>query len=196
MKSLFKTFFIGLLLVGAISSCTDSTLLIDELYNTVDTNAAFIRTIEKPRDLVTLTDTTRNKIEALIEIQAGNGSYEPDFKEVRLYTQTFNDQDQEFPTLDTSGNPLTESLLSTFPASDFYPGPNTGLPTSRFSVPTQTILDNNPTAVFTIPTFIFVRLELEMNDGTVYTNTNVGPGVSSGNYFLASFAYNIIFLNI
>jgi hypothetical protein len=196
MKSLFKTFFVGLLLAGAASSCTDSALVIDELYETVDTSGAFIRTLERPLDLVNISDTTRNKIQALIEVQAGNGSYQPDFKEVRVYAQTFNDQDQTIPTMDTNGNPLSEILLSTFPAAQFEPSANNRLPSTRLSVPTQTILDLNPTAVFTIPSFIFVRLELEMNDGTIYTNTSVGPGVSSGNYFRAAFAYNVIFLPI
>jgi hypothetical protein len=33
-----------------------------------------------------------------------------------------------------------------------------------------------------------------MQDGTIYTDTNVGPTVATGNYFDAPFFYNIIFL--
>ncbi len=194
MKNLIKIFLVGMLLIGSTISCSDSELSIDELYDSVNTNGAFIRTIEKPLDLVNVSDPEKNRIEALIEIQEGNGSSQPDFKEVRMYIQTFQDQDQIEPSLDTSGNPTGESFLATFPAADFTPSVTNGLPSTNLSVLTQTVLDNNPNTVFTFPTFIFIRLELEMNDGTIYTNTSVGPSVASGNYFLASFFYNIIFL--
>lgn len=194
MKNVIKIFLVGMFLIGSTISCSDSERSIDELYDTVDTGGAFIRTLEQPLGLVNVTDPEKNTIESLIEIQEGNGSVDPDFKEVRMYIQTFQDQDQIDATVDTSGNPTGESLLATFPASDFTPSDVSGLPSTNLSVMTQSILDSNPNTVFTFPTFIFLRLELEMNDGTVYTNTNVGPTVASGNYFLASFFYNIIFL--
>ena len=194
MKNIFKQFLVGLVLAGSTISCTDSELAIDSLYENVDLTGAFIRTVEKPLDLVNVTDPDKNFIAATIEVQEGQGNVST-FTEVRIFVSTFNDQDQLEPTLDASGSPLSEILLSTLPASDFTPSEVNRLPSNAFNIPTQTVLDLYPTAVFTLPTFIFVRLELELADGRIFTNTNVGPTVATGNYFNAPFSYNIIFLN-
>ena len=193
MKKIFKILLVGLVITAAISGCSDSELAIDELYTEVDTTGAFIRTLESPAQLVNLSDPEKNFIAATIEVQEGQGDVST-FKEVRLYISTFNDQDQLEPTLDVDGNPLGTTLLSTFAASDFVISEQNRLPSTSFSVPTQTILDLNPTAVYTIPTFIFVCLELELADGRIFTNENVGPSVEAGSYFKAPMCYNIIFL--
>ena len=194
MKNIYKLFLVGLVLAGSTISCTDSELPIDTLYNGVDVTGAFIRTLESPLQLVTATNPANNFIAATIEIQEGQGNTNT-FTEVRVFISTFNDQDQLMPTLDASGSPLGETLLSTLPAADFVLSSQNRLPSNAFNIPTQTVLDLYPTAVFTLPTFIFVRLELELADGRIFTNTNVGPTVASGNYFIAPFSYNIIFLN-
>ena len=129
-----------------------------------------------------------------IEVQEGNGSQPSTFAEVNVYAALYNDQDQIEPTVDDQGNPIPEVLLGTIPASEFVPSEVNELPSADIFIPTQTIVDNAPGAVFTFPTFIYVRLELVMQDGTVYTDTNVGPTVATGNYFDAPFFYNIIFL--
>ena len=81
-------------------SCSDSDLPIDQLYDDVDTTASFIRTLDPPSSGPHNVSggSFPNIIEALIEIQEGNGSVQPDFVEVRVYMSPFNDQDQEFPT--------------------------------------------------------------------------------------------------
>lgn len=194
MKNIYKLFLVGLVLAGSTISCTDSELAIDQLYNGVDTTGAFIRTLESPLQLVNASDSTKNFIAATIEIQEGQGNSNT-FTEVRVFISTFNDQDQLEPTVDTEGNPLLETLLSTLPASDFTTSVSNRLPSNAFNIPVQTVLDLYPTAVFTLPTFIVVRLELELADGRVFTDVNVGPTVSTGNYFTAPSFYNIIFLN-
>jgi hypothetical protein len=194
MKNIFKLFLVGLVIAGTAASCSDSELPIDELYDGVDVTGAFCRTLESPLQLVNVSDPEKNFIAATIEVQEGQGDVST-FTEVRIYVSTFNDQNQLEPTLDTNGNPLGETLLSTLPASDFELSEQNRLPSNAFSIPTQQVLDLNPTAVFSLPTFIFVRLELELADGRIFTNTNVGPSVQAGNYFVAPMAYNIIFLN-
>ena len=194
MKNIYKLFLVGLVLAGSTISCTDCELAIDQLYNGVDTTGAFIRTLESPLQLVNASDSTKNFIAATIEIQEGQGNSNT-FTEVRVFISTFNDQDQLEPTVDTEGNPLLETLLSTLPASDFTTSVSNRLPSNAFNIPVQTVLDLYPTAVFTLPTFIVVRLELELADGRVFTDVNVGPTVSTGNYFTAPSFYNIIFLN-
>lgn len=194
MKNIFKLLLVGLVIGSATVSCTDSELPIDELYEGVDLTGAFIRTIESPLQLVNISDPEKNFIAATIEVQEGQGTSNT-FTEVRVYVSTFNDQNQAEPTLDASGNPLGENLIATLPASDFEPSEQNRLPSNAFNIPTQLVLDLYPTAVFSLPTFIFVRLELELADGRTFTNTNVGPTVATGNYFTAPFSYNIIFLN-
>ena len=195
MKNIYKIFLVGLIAAGSTISCTDSELAIDSLYEGVDKSGAFIRTIESPFQLVNLSDPTKNFIAATIGVQEGQGDVST-FTEVRVFISSYNDQDQLEATLDTSGNPLTEVLLSTLPASDFTPSAGNRLPSNAFSIPTQTLVDLYPDAVFTIPTFVVIRLELELADGRVFTDVNVGPTVSTGNYFTAPSFYNIIFLPI
>jgi len=194
MKYINKLFLVGLVVAGTMTSCSDSDNTIDTLYDNVDVTGAFIRTLESPAQLVTLTNPANNVIAATIEIQEGQGNTNT-FTEVRVFISTFDDQDQLNPTSDASGSPLSEILLSTLPAADFTPSTGNRLPSNAFSIPTQTILDLYPGAVFTTPTFIYVRLELELADGRVFTDTNVGPTVATGNYFTAPSFYNIIFLN-
>jgi hypothetical protein len=194
MKNIFKLFLVGLVVAGTTISCSDSELPIDELYDGVDLTGAFIRTLENPLQLVNVSDPDKNFIAATIEVQEGQGTTNT-FTEVRIYISTFNDQDQLEPTLDADGNPIGETLLSTLPAADFILSEQNRLPSNAFSIPTQTVIDLNPTAAFTLPTFIFVRLELQLADGRIFTNTSVGPTVATGNYFTAPMAYNIIFLN-
>ena len=198
MKNIFKVFLIGCLVIAGTSSCEDSTLPIDELYENVDTSAAFIRTLVEPSTAphnLTPGDNFPDVVEAVIEIQEGNGTIQPDFKEVRVYASLYEDQDQTIPLTDSQGNDIAEVQLETFPASEFSPSEVNNLPSIGLTVPTQTIVDNNPDANFSFPTYIYLRLELEMNDGRVFTDTNVGPTVESGNYFQSPFFYNIIFLN-
>jgi hypothetical protein len=197
MKNIYKLFILSLLFVGAVS-CSDSSLPIDQLYNNVDTSASFIRTIAPPSSGPHNVSggTFPNTIEALIEVQEGNGLVQPDFVEVRVYMSPFDDQDQIQPTVDENGNEIGETLLSTIPASVFTPSDVNNLPSTQISIPLQDVVDLLPGAQFTIPTFIYIRLELEMSDGRIFTAGSVGPTVETGNYFIAPFFYNIIFLNL
>ena len=194
MKNIYKIIMLSMIIVASTTSCEVSDLAIDSLYDNVFLNGAFIITITPPLELVNLSDTTKNFIAMTIEVQEGNGSQPSTFSEVKFYSSTFNDQDQIEATVDEDGNPLGETLLGTVAASEFFPSEANGLPSTDVFIPTQTIVDNSPTAVFTVPTFIYVRLELIMEDGTIYTDTSVGPTVATGNYFNAPFFYNIIFL--
>ena len=197
MKNIYKLFILSLLIIGAVS-CSDSDLIIDDLYDNVITDAAFIRNLETPSTgphSVT-GGSFPSAIEALIEVQEGNGLSQPDFKEVRIYMSPFNDQDQEFPTLDSNGNEISETLLETLPASVFELSEINNLPSSPIVIPLANVVELLPDAVFTVPSFIYIRLELVMNDGRVYSVDDVGPSVATGSYFLSAFFYNIIFLNV
>src|SRR5210317_204153 len=90
MKNIYKL-FLALALVLGVSSCQDSDLYVDELLETVGTDGVILRTLQAPADLVNNTSITSIDIE--IEVQEGDGSETPDFKEVRVYLSLYADQD-------------------------------------------------------------------------------------------------------
>ena len=54
-----------------------------------------------------------------MEVQEGQGTPTPDFKEVRVYFSSYNDQDTEFPTTDADGNEFSEVLYQTISNPEF-----------------------------------------------------------------------------
>lgn len=198
MKNIFKTLLTGLILLGATVSCEESSLPIDVLYDNVDNSGAFVRTLVKPADLIYLTEGTTNRITSIdmtLEVQEGNGTLPSTFTELRVYIATYDDQDLLIPTSDDQGNPLGENQVMTIPASEFEPSEANGLPSTSLSISSQSVVDLYPTAVFTVPTFIATRLELQMADGRVFTNTSIGPSVATSPYFASPFIYKTIFIN-
>ncbi|MDC8005591.1 hypothetical protein POV27_16145 [Aureisphaera galaxeae] len=195
MKNIFKFLMIAMVVLAG-ASCEDSDLIIDEVLDSVDTESgAVVRTVGDLPDLVTLSNPDNNFIEMTLEVQQGNGSFVPDFNEIRVFVQMWEDQDLTTPTSDGNGNPLSEQFITSFAESEFSIDAN-ALPRGTFTIPTQTILDAFPAdANITVPTFLAIRLELEMADGTVFTNTSVGGQVSGGIYFNAPFFYRVIFIN-
>ncbi|GAB5401257.1 MAG: hypothetical protein Aureis2KO_28420 [Aureisphaera sp.] len=196
MKNIFKFLMIAMVVLAG-SSCEDSDLIIDEVLDSVDTETgAIVRTIESPAELVTANNPDNNNIAMVLEVQQGNGSFVPDFKEVRVYVKLWEDQDLTTPVTDGAGNDVAEVLVTTLPSSQFTIDSN-GLPRTSVEFPTQFILDAYPAdAQITVPSFIALRLELEMSNGNIFTDTNVGATISGGIYFNAPFLYRIIFLNI
>lgn len=193
MKSIYKFLMLAVIVTGAVS-CEDSDLIIDELYDGVDTESgAIVRTVEAPVDLVTVSGDN-NSIDFVWEIQQGNGSFQPDFKELRVLVRLWQDQDLIDPIVDGNGNPIPEAVYVTLPASAFEIGQN-GLPRIAFSIPTAELLEWLPEgAVLTVPSFVNTRLELEMNDGTVIDDTKVGATIA-GIYFASPYSYRTIFIN-
>ena len=196
MKNIFKL-ILAALLVGTTFSCTESDALITQILDNVDTESGVVlRTVQKPQDLVSLNNPANNVILYTVEIQEGNGSTVPDFKEMRSYVDLYQDQDLIDPVVDTDGNVVGERLLATFANSDFSIGPN-GLPRIAVELPTQAIIDAVPANTeLTIPSFISMRFEVEMTDGRVYTNVDLGATVTGGVYFGSSYLYKVIFLPI
>jgi len=197
MKQIIKIFTLCILTIVAFS-CSESDLIIDDVYDNVDNSGAFIRTLNAPSTGPHNVSggALPNSIDMTLEIQEGNGSSQPNFKEVRVYMSPFNDQDQEFPTLDANGNEIGETLLDILLPAQFEPSEVNGLPSTDVSIPTQQVVEILEGAQFTFPTFIYVRLELEMNDGRIFTVGSVGPNVENGNFYSTPFFYNIIFLNV
>ncbi len=194
MKNIYKLFLALILIGGTVVSCADGDNAIDQLFNDVDTSGAVLRTLVKPLDLVTLTGDN-NSIDITIEVQEGDGQSAPDFKEVRVYVGLFADSDLLEPILDENGNEISEQQITTITASEFGVSQINGLPEYEINLGTPFIVDSFPGAQYVIPTFIATRLELELNDGRVFTNTNVTATVATGAYFSSPFIYKTIFIN-
>lgn len=184
---------LAVIAIGA-ASCEDSDLIIDEIYDTVDTESgAIVRTVEAPVDLVTLSGDN-NSIDFVWEVQQGNGSVQPDFKELRVLVRLWQDQDLIDPLVDANGNPIPEAIYATLPASAWEIGQN-GLPRIAFSIPTAELVAWMPEGTeYTVPSFVNTRLELEMNDGTVWDDSKVGATIA-GIYFSSPLSYRTIFIN-
>lgn len=194
MKNIVKVFMLGL--VFSFASCTDSDVVIDQVFDTVDTQSGgIIRTLVDLPDLVSLTNPANNTINSTIEVQQGNGSFIPDFKEVRAYVRLYNDQDLIEAVTADDGTEVPEQLLETFDASTFAISSN-GLPRRDISITTQGIVDLYANSTLAPPKFIALRMELEMSDGTIFTDTSVGATISGGIYFNSPFLYRIIFLPV
>ncbi|MDG1064249.1 MAG: hypothetical protein P8O93_07370 [Flavobacteriaceae bacterium] len=196
MKTLAKIF----ILVAAISftACSDSEATINQVLDTVDTESgAVLRTLVDFPDLVTITNEANNVINSTIEVQQGNGSFVPDFKEVNLYVQVYNDQDLIDPLLTDDGNEIGELFLQTFDASQFSISSN-GLPRTDISIVVQDVADLYAAQSATpgVPSFMALRFEIVMNNGTVISNNNVGVTISGGIYFNSPFLFKVIFLPI
>ena len=141
MKNIFKTLLIILVAFG-ITSCEDSDLQIDQLYDNVDTSGSILRILDYPADLVNLTggEIVPNTIDFLFEVQEGDGSFAPDFKEVRVYLSAYDDQDLINPTVDVDGNEIGEFLYQTIDASEFSElSAINGLPEANYNTTTRSL---------------------------------------------------------
>lgn len=183
-----------LVVISTSISCTESDLPVDELLDTVDLSAAILRTVSPPAEFIINANPNGNTIAVTIEVQEANGDFYPDFKEVRLYCGIYQDQNLVDPIVDDQGTPTSEVLMFTAPEADFVLGDN-DLPIYEFSFITPELVEKYPNAVYTVPAFIETRLELEMNDGRVYSKDQVAAAVATGIYFDAPFSYVTIFIN-
>lgn len=176
---------IVLLLVGALTvlSCSTDDKSVDILFDTV-ANGAVLRTLNfnNTYNVFDVNDDTFKFELQLEEQDAQNGGL---LSEVRLF-QAFNDN-----TDDATDNSKAEALIRTFAASDFTTGPE-GFPVLDFSMQLADALTGNGLTiddVFGGDVFAY-RLELELTDGRVFTNTAAGT-VLSGSFFSSPFAYNV-----
>ena len=189
MKNIYKTFLIALVLIAGFTSCEESDLAIDNLYDNVDTSGAILRFLEAPDLVVNLSgeDPYVNTIDFLLEVQEGDGSFLPDFKEVRISYETYANSALDEPVLDFDGNIIGEIYYTTIPAVDFDRlSEINGLPETDYSIQTQVILDIFPTADFPDTIYVKTIFELEMTDGRIFNIQNAGTSLS-GPFFSSPF---------
>ena len=114
MKNIFKSILVTIIIIGGFSSCSDSDLAIDNLYDEVNTTGSVLRILEKPLDLLNNDGEEKSCLCFLVEVQQGDGSFTPDFKEVRVKIELFDNQDA---TPESSYTP--NILYKTIPAESF-----------------------------------------------------------------------------
>jgi hypothetical protein len=189
MKNIFKSILVAIIVIGGFTSCTESDLAIDNLYDNVDTSGSALRILAYPADIVGLPGGSfpADSIYFRTEVQQGDGSFPPEFKEVRVKLQIFEDQDTEIP--------LSEQVVYRTITSEEFIELSTanGLPVTDIIINTEDLFDyfTNIGTEFSIPAFILTNFELEMSDGRVWDASNAG-GTLSGPYFESPFAYRTI----
>lgn len=196
MKNILKILILGITL--SFTACSESDALINQVLDTVDTESGVVlRTIGDLPDLVTVTNEANNFINTSIEVQQGDGSFMPDFKEVNMYIELFNDQDLLDPLLDNSGNMIGELFLQKFEPDVFSISAN-GLPRTDVNIIMQDVADlyTSVDASPGVPSFIALRFEIVMNDGRIISANDVGATISGGIYFNSPFLFKVIFLPI
>jgi len=196
MKNIYKSILVAIVMIGGFSSCSDSNLSIDTLYDDVNTSGSILRILTPPADIIGLPGQTTfpTVLDFLIEVQQGDGSFPPEFVEVRMKIQLFADQDASVP-IENAPQILYQTILS----SDFNEtSPVNGLPMYQIEIPTEDIIASYPGVQFPGLAFLVTNFELEMTeldaDGNniVWDVTNAGATLS-GPYMSSPFSWKTIF---
>lgn len=202
MKNILKLTSIVLLFVATFTSCSESDTVADYIRNNVDTETGYIlRVKEVANQLITINETTNpnwtNEPYRYFEVQQGNGSFVPEFKEVRVYVGFFGDQDFAEPLNFLDGTPMSEVLMQTITSGEFENSDDTGLPNYDFTHFTTDFLDLFPDLdVPSSESYIRLRYELELNDGTIINEEYVNENVAGGNYFHSAFRSTMVLIPI
>ncbi len=197
MRTLKIIFLIQLFVLASLTSCKKPDNTIYDVLDNTDMNGVVLRTLNMSElpSLLTLTNAANNFVDLNIEVQENQGDFVPDFKEVRVYVSFYQEQEQVNFVEDGDGNPTSEVLLMSVPSSDFTIGAH-GLPVHNFHLITQDMVDLLPdSTVFPAPSFMKVRLEIEMTDGRVYTDDTGNGMVASSQYFASPFTYVFVYIN-
>lgn len=197
MKYIYKSILVAIVMIGGFSSCSDSNLAIDTLYDDVNTSGSILRLLETPANIIGLEDQTNfpKTLDFVIEVQQGDGSLPPEFVEVRMKIQLFKDQDANVP-IENAPQITIKTILS----SDFTEiSQVNGLPMYPISIPTEDIIASYPGVSFPASiAFLITNFELEMTeldaDGNniVWDSTNAGTTLS-GPYMSSPFLFKNIF---
>ena len=196
MKNIYKSILVAIVIIGGFSSCSESNLSIDTLYDEVNTSGSILRILTPPADIIGLPGTPfPTVLDFLVEVQQGDGSFTPEFKEVRVKIQLFADQDANVP-IENAPQILYQTILS----SEFEEllGSVNGLPMYQIDIPTEDIIASYPGVQFPGLAFLITNFELEMTEldaegnPIVWDVTNAGATLS-GPYMSSPFSWKTIF---
>ena len=175
-----KTYILFLLGVLVIS-CSEDDKLTVEIQETVE-RGAVLRTISLTGGSWNVTDVTES-FDVEWEFQdIEDGAL---LREVRVYADLVDNTDDASTT-------TTETQVATIPASEFAGGAN-GLPRTNWSITLAEVETALGIALgdYNCGDEINLRIELDLTDGRVITNTDLTGTVSGGSFFSSPLNYRI-----
>ncbi|MEN8788096.1 MAG: hypothetical protein ABF293_07045 [Flavobacteriaceae bacterium] len=175
-------FLIALVAAVLFASCKTDDKLVDEILATVE-RGAIVRTISSEGLSMNVVDES-SALTLLLEAQdEQDGGL---LREVRFYASFIDN---------TAGNDNSQAevLLRTAPASEWAPG-DFGLPRTTFSTTLAelaSVLGGLEFGDYNCGDEFNIRLELELTDGRVWTNTDLAGTVAGGSFFASPLNYRI-----
>jgi hypothetical protein len=161
-------------------SCSNEDKLVDQVVDQT-THGVTLKTIKKDSPNFNFLDTA-SKWEVTVELRGTNEVTRA--KEVKLFVKHT-----------TNGATSAEKLLKTFPVSVFTAAAPYGLPNAKLSTTfgeTLTVLSLAPGS-YTASDKFTMRLELVLEDGRIFTDTNASGTVTGGTFFSSPFTYSVQF---
>ena len=173
---------IALVSLILIASCKDSNNLVDQILENVE-RGAIIRTISSEGTSWNVTDENST---LTLRLEAQDEEMGELLREVRFFASFIDN---------TSGNTINpaEVLLETIPAAD-WEGDVWGLPRTTFDVTLSEIaaaLGGLQLGDYNCGDEFNIRLEVELIDGRVWTNTDLAGTVAGGSFFSSPLNYRI-----
>ena len=173
---------IALVTVILVAACKTDDKLVDQIFAGIE-RGAIIRTISSEGQSWNVTDETST---LTLRLEAQDEEMGELLREVRFYA-SFVDN--------TSGNTINpaEVLLETIPASE-WEGDVFGLPRTTFDVTLSelaTALGGLQLGDYNCGDEFNIRLEVELIDGRVWTNTDLAGTVAGGSFFASPLNYRI-----
>jgi hypothetical protein len=180
MKTLInKVGFVTIILL--LIGCSEADISTEELYDAT-TRGTVLKTLETNLEFQ-IGEENLISISAEVIDQRGQ-----DVEKVDVFISFFDTSTEDG---DPNNISKDEALFESVPASDF--DTNNEYPIFNFEFTGSEFDDffNFNEVDYAGGGRINIRLELVMNDGTVFTSTNVNPVVSGGAFYLSPFQYNL-----
>ncbi len=177
MKNFIK--YLSIALIMFLASCSTEEKTVDDVIDNVG-RGSILRTLAVPSPTFDFNDTSSQWTVTLEEQDSEDGVL---FSEVEVYVQL----------LSTNGN-SEEMLVKTIPASEFSDGPF-GLPRADVSLTLSSVLSTLglQSGDFASEDQFNIRLNLKLTNGQTFTNTDVNPNISGGQFFQSPFNYRAQF---
>ncbi len=174
-------FLIALVAAVLFASCKTDDKLVDEILATVE-RGAIVRTISAEGTSWNTVDETET---ITLELEAQDEKDGALLKEVRFYVDLVDN---------TPGNTVdpAEVLFETIPASEWALG-EFGYPRTTFSTTLGDVAGALGLSLgdYNCGDQINIRLELELTDGRMWTNTDLAGTVSGGSFFASPLNYRV-----
>ncbi len=177
MKAIIK--YISITFTIFLVSCSTEEKTVDDVLDDVG-RGAILRTLAVPSPTFDFNDTSSSWTVSLEEQDAQDGAL---FSEVEVYVRL----------LSVNGN-SDEKLVKTVTASEFSDG-RFGLPRANLSLTLSNVLSTLglQSGDFASEDQFNIRLNLKLNNGQAFTNSDVNPNIAGGQFFQSPFNYRAQF---